>query len=236
MTDVKIAQILPTTLIDYPGKVAALIYTPICNFRCPFCHNSELVLPERIRKLRLIPEDDVLYFLREREKFLDALSITGGEPTLQEDLPRFIERAKRLGLLVKLDTNGSHPEVLKELFDNQLLDYVAMDIKGPSWRYDELVGTHVDLEAIRRSIQIIIDRAPDYEFRTTGAPTITAKDIEGAVSLIAGAKRYFLQQFVVPTGKDLVDPAWNQKTALPEGELRALWERIKGNFTEGGVR
>jgi len=231
-----IAYLLSTTLIDYPGKVAAVCFTTGCNFRCPFCHNSELVLPERIRKLRLIPENDVLYFLREREKFLDALCITGGEPTLQEDLPHFIERVKRIGLLVKLDTNGSHPEVLKELFDNHLLDYVAMDIKGPSWRYDELAGIHVDLEAIRRSIQIIIDRAPDYEFRTTTAPTITAKDIKEAVSLIAGAKRYFLQQFVIPTDKDLVDPAWNQKTALSEAELRALWERTKGNFTEGGVR
>jgi len=232
----KIAQILPTTLIDYPNRVAALIYTPLCNFRCPFCHNSELVLPEKIRKLKLISENDIFYLLREREKFLDALCITGGEPTLQDELPRFIERAKRLGLLVKLDTNGSNPGVLEELFDNKLLDYVAMDIKGPSWRYDELAGIHVDLEAIRRSIQVIIDRAPDYEFRTTVAPTITAEELEETASLVQGAKRYFLQQFVVPTGKDLVDPAWNQKTALPERELRALWEGIKGNFTEGGVR
>jgi len=228
--------VLPTTLIDYPGKVAALAFTAGCNFRCPFCHNCELVLPEKIKKLKLIPENEVLYFLREREKFLDALCITGGEPTLQEDLPRFIERAKRLGLLVKLDTNGSHPEVLKELFDNQLLDYVAMDLKGPAARYDEMAGVHVDMAAITRSIRLIIEQAPDYEFRTTTAPTITAKDIKETVSLIAGAKRYYLQQFVVPTDKDLVDPAWNQKTALSEGELRALWERIKGNFTAGGVR
>jgi len=232
----RIAYVLPTTLIDYPGKVAALAFTAGCNFRCPFCHNCELVLPEKIKKLKLIPENEVLYFLREREKFLDALCITGGEPTLQEDLPRFIERAKRLGLLVKLDTNGSHPEVLKELFDAHLLDYIAMDLKGPAARYDEMAGVHVDMAAITRSIRLIIDRAPDYEFRTTTAPTITAKDIKEAVSLIAGAKRYFLQQFVVPTGKDLVDPAWNQKTALPERELRALWEGIKENFTEGGVR
>jgi len=232
----RIAYVLPTTLIDYPGKVAALAFTAGCNFRCPFCHNCELVLPEKIKKLKLIPENEVLYFLREREKFLDALCITGGEPTLQEDLPRFIERAKRLGLLVKLDTNGSHPEVLEELLDAHLLDYIAMDLKGPAARYDEMAGVHVDMAAITRSIRLIIDRAPDYEFRTTTAPTITAKDIKEAVSLIAGAKRYFLQQFVVPTGKDLVDPAWNQKTALPERELRALWEGIKENFTEGGVR
>ena len=109
----KIAQLLPTTLIDYPGKVAALAYTAGCNFRCPFCHNSELVLPEKIQTMPLIPENDILYFLRERGNFLDALSITGGEPTLHDDLPRFIKRVKQLGLLVKLDTNGSRPEVLR---------------------------------------------------------------------------------------------------------------------------
>lgn len=232
----KIAQILPTTLIDYPNRVAALIYTPLCNFRCPFCHNSELVLPEKIRKLQLIPENDILYFLREREKFLDALCITGGEPTLHDDLPRFIERVKRIGLLVKLDTNGSRPEVLEELFDNHLLDYVAMDIKGPAHRYDDLAGVHLDLDAVRRSIKLIMERAPDYEFRTTVAPTITAKNIEDTVELVQGAKRYFLQQFVAPTDKDLVDPAWNKKTALSKAELEAVWERIKKNFPDGGVR
>jgi len=232
----KIAQILPTTLIDYPNRVAALIYTPLCNFRCPFCHNSELVLPEKIRKLQLIPENDILYFLREREKFLDALCITGGEPTLQEDLSRFIERVKQLGLLVKLDTNGSRPEVLKELFDNHLVDYVAMDVKGPAKRYSGLAGVHVDLDAVHRSIKLIIDRAPDYEFRTTVAPTITAKNIEATVELVQGAKRYFLQAFVVPEGKDLVDPSWNEKSALSKKELETVWERIKKNFPDGGVR
>lgn len=232
----KIAQILPTTLIDYPNRVAALIYTPLCNFRCPFCHNSELVLPEKIRKLQLIPENDILYFLREREKFLDALCITGGEPTLQDDLPRFIEWVKRIGLLVKLDTNGSRPEVLKELFDNHLLDYVAMDVKGPAKRYSELAGVHVDLDAVRHSVKLIMDRAPDYEFRTTVAPTITVEDIEDTVALVQGAKRYFFQTFVTPTDKDLVDPAWNEKTALSKTELEAVWERIKGNFSDGGVR
>ncbi len=127
----RIAHILPTTLIDYPRKVAALIYTPSCNFRCPFCHNPELVLPERIALLNPIPEDRVLALLAERKGFLDALAITGGEPTLHHDLSRFIGEVKRLGYLVKLDTNGSHPEVLAGLFDAGLLDYVAMDVKAP---------------------------------------------------------------------------------------------------------
>ena len=232
----KIAQLLPTTLIDYPGKVAALAYTAGCNFRCPFCHNSELVLPEKIKTMPLIPENDVLYFLRERGNFLDALSITGGEPTLHDDLPRFIKRVKQLGLLVKLDTNGSRPEVLKELFDDHLLDYVAMDVKGPAERYSELAGVTVDLGAIGRSIKLIMHNAPDYEFRTTVAPTITPEDIENTVELVQGAKRYFLQAFVVPEGKDLVDPTWNEKRALSKTELEGVWEKIRRNFPDGGVR
>jgi len=186
--------------------------------------------------MQLIPENDILYFLRERGNFLDALSITGGEPTLHDDLPRFIKRVKQLGLLVKLDTNGSRPEVLKELFDNHLVDYVAMDVKGPATRYSELAGVHVDLDAIRRSIKLIMDRAPDYEFRTTVAPTITAKDIEDTVELVEGAKRYFLQAFVVPEGKDLVDPSWNGKTGLSKTELESVWKGIEESFPDGGVR
>jgi pyruvate formate lyase activating enzyme len=232
----KIAHLLPTTLIEYPGKVAALVYTPGCDFRCPFCHNAELVLPEKIPSLQLIPETELFYFLRERGNFLDALSITGGEPTLHDDLPRFIERVKQMGLLVKLDTNGVRPDVLEGLLKNRLLDYVAMDIKGPAARYSELAGVNVDLDAIERSIRLIIDRAPDYEFRTTVAPTLATEDIREAIKLINGAKRYFLQRFVVPAGKDLVDAAWGNRTALSEAGLRTAWMEIKGRFADGGVR
>jgi len=232
----KIASIFPTTLIDYPGHVAALIFTAGCNYRCPFCHNSELVLPEKIRALSLIPEADVFSVLKERQKFLDGVVITGGEPAIQPDLARFIERAKKLSYLVKLDTNGSRPEVLEQLLEAQLLDYVAMDLRGSAARYDELAGVRVDLDAIERSIRLIIDQAPDYEFRTTVAPTMTAEDITDAISLITGAKRYVLQRFVTPTEKEIVDPSWKGKVALSEGELYTLWEAIKGNFSQGGVR
>ena len=232
----KIAQLLPTTLIEYPGKVAALIYTSGCNFRCPFCHNSELVLPDKVKALRCIPEDDVLYFLRERQGFLDALAITGGEPTLQPDLAEFLARVKGIGYLIKLDTNGSNPEVLARLFDEKLVDYVAMDVKGPEERYSELAGVNVDTDAIKETIRLIIDRAPDYEFRTTVAPTITANEIEETTQLIKGAKRYFLQAFVVPEGKEIVDPSWSDLSALSKEELRAVWGRIKDRFPEGGVR
>lgn len=232
----KIAQLLPTTLIEYPGRVSALIYTAGCNFRCPFCHNSELVLPERIRGLSFIPADEVLALLKDRVGFLDALSITGGEPTLQPDLAEFLTRVKSLGYLVKLDTNGSNPDVLARLLDKRLVDYVAMDIKGPADRYTELSGVNVNLDTIRRTIRFIIDRAPDYEFRTTVAPTITADEIEETTRLIKGAKRYFLQTFIVPEGKEIVNPNWSGWTALSKEELHAVWENIKGRFPEGGVR
>ena len=232
----KIAQLLPTTLIEYPGKVAALIYTAGCNFRCPFCHNSELVLPDKVKALRCIPEDDVLYFLRERQGFLDALAITGGEPTLQPDLAEFLARVKGIGYLIKLDTNGSNPGVLARLFDEKLVDYVAMDVKGPEERYSELAGVNVDTDAVKETIRLIIDRAPDYEFRTTVAPTITADEVEETTRLIQGAKRYFLQAFVVPEGKEIVDPSWSDLSALSKEELRAVWERIRDRFPEGGVR
>jgi len=232
----KIAALVPTTLIDYPQRVAALLYTAGCNFRCPFCHNSELVLPEEVSRQSLIQENEIVALLTDRQTFLDGLVITGGEPTLQSDLVPFIERVKRLGLLVKLDTNGTRPEILEALLEARLLDYVAMDLKGPATRYDELAGVPVEIDTINQAICLIIDRAPDYEFRTTVAPTLTADDLEQAAAWIAGAKRYVLQPFVLPEGKHLVEPSWETKAALSEGELRTVWERIKPRFGSGGVR
>ncbi len=232
----KIASVSPTTLIDYPDRVAALVYTAGCNYRCPFCHNAELVLPEKIRKLPFISEEEVFKLFKEQQGFLDGVVITGGEPAIQPDLARFIGRAKKLNYLVKLDTNGSRPEVLEQLLEAQLLNYVAMDLKGPPARYDELAGVRVDLDAIEQSIRLIMEQAPDYEFRTTVAPTMTLRDIEATAALVSGAKRYILQRFVAPHEKDLVDPSWRGKVALSEGELHTLWEAIKDNFSEGEVR
>ena len=233
---VKIAAVVPTTLIDYPDRVAALVYTAGCNLRCPFCHNSELVLPEAVNGLSLIQENALVAMLTDRQTFLDGVVITGGEPTIQSDLRQFIEWIKGLDLLVKLDTNGTRPEVLEALLEAHLLDYVAMDLKAPTARYDELTGVRVDPDAIERSIHLILERAPDYEFRTTAAPTLTAEDLEQAAAWIAGAKRYILQPFVLPEGKRLVEPSWETKAALSEGELHAVWDRIEPRFGDGGVR
>lgn len=232
----RIASLLPTTLIDYPGKVAALIYTPSCNFRCPFCHNPELVLPERVALLDPIPEEEVLALLEERRGFLDALAITGGEPTLQPDLVRFVAGVKRLGYLVKLDTNGSHPELLAELFDKGLIDYVAMDVKSPPARYSEVVRAPIDPAVIDRSIRLIVERAPDYEFRTTAAPGLTEGDIRAIADWIAGASRYVLQLFSIPYEKGLVDPSFIGREALSAAELEAVWSTISRRFSGGGIR
>ncbi|GAG15968.1 unnamed protein product, partial [marine sediment metagenome] len=161
----KIAAVVPTTLIDYPDRMAASVYTAGCNLRCPFCHNSELVLPEEVSRLSLIQENEIVALLTDRQAFLDGVVISGGEPTIQSDLLRFTEQIKSLGFLVKLDTNGTRPEVLEALLEARLLDYVAMDLKGPATRYDELVGVPVEIDTIKRAIRLIIDRAPDYEFR-----------------------------------------------------------------------
>ncbi len=222
-----------TTLIDYPGKVATTLFTVGCNFRCPSCHNPELVDPDRFAPV--LSESEILDRLRERVRFIDGVAISGGEPTIQPALRSFVERLKDLGLLVKLDTNGSRPEVLRALFEAQRVDFVAMDVKAPLDAYDRLTGIASDVGAIDESIRLILDRAPDYEFRTTVAPTVSREDVFRIAERIAGAKRYVLQAFRVPeTG--LVDPTWEEKVALPVDELDALWDEIRPQFDDGGVR
>ena len=130
-----------TTLVDYPGKVAATIFTTGCNFRCPYCHNPELVLPELIKKQPKITEKEILDFLKERQKLLEGICITGGEPAIQPDLIDFVKKVKDLGFLIKIDTNGSCPDVLNNLIEEKLIDYVAMDIKAPKEKYEILVKT-----------------------------------------------------------------------------------------------
>ena len=232
----ELAHLVPTSLLDYPDRVAAVLFTAGCNFRCPFCYNAELVLPEKTRELRLTGVEEVLRVLEERRGFLDGVVITGGEPTLQSGLRGFIREVGRLGLLVKLDTNGSRPEVLEDLLAAGLVDYVAMDVKAPPARYSELAGVPADLSAIERSIRLVRERAPDYEFRTTVAPGLVAEDIREIAALLAGSRRWFLQPFVVPEGKDLVDPACGARPALVRSDLLRIWEEASTGSLGGGVR
>ncbi|TSC53635.1 MAG: pyruvate formate lyase activating enzyme [Parcubacteria group bacterium LiPW_39] len=165
------------TLIDYPGKIAATVFTVGCNFDCPFCHNPELVDPQKIKKQPRIAEKYFFEFLDDRRGMLEGVCITGGEPTLQPDLPDFISQIKNLGFLVKLDTNGTNPTMLEKLLAANLVDFVAMDIKAPLEKYKKVAGKNVSLENIQRSVELT-RRAPDYEFRTTVLPALhSRKDI-----------------------------------------------------------
>ena len=154
-----------TTLLDYPGLVAATIFTGACNFRCPYCHNAELVLNPSSQPI--IPEEEILAHLKKRRGITQGVCITGGEPTLQKDLKDFIKKLKELELKVKLDSNGYKPEVLKDLVKEGLLDYVAMDVKAPLDEYDIIAGVKLDSSKLKESIDFLIEGHVPYEFRTT---------------------------------------------------------------------
>jgi pyruvate formate lyase activating enzyme len=183
------------TLIDYPGKIAATVFTVGCNFLCPYCHNSELVDSEKIKNQPRINESEIFKFLATRQGLLEGVCITGGEPTLQNDLPAFIKQIKDLGFFVKLDTNGSNPQMLASLLEAKLVDFVAMDIKAPLEKYKKVVGSGINLEDIQRSVDLV-RQAPDYEFRTTVLPALhTRRDILSIGRWLQGSKKYYLQQF-----------------------------------------
>lgn len=186
------------TLIDYPGKVATIVFTAGCNLRCGYCHNSEFVLPEKIQKIShdFISENIFFRFLKTRVGFIDGVVICGGEPTIHADLPDFCRKIKEAGFLVKLDTNGSKPKVLEKLLDEKLVDYIAMDIKYPLGRYEVVSGRKIDIDLYRASIDIIRARLPEYEFRTTVIKgTHTSEDIENITQTISGARYYYLQNY-----------------------------------------
>lgn len=216
----RVAGLQKLTLIDYPGKLACTVFTFGCNFRCPWCYSRELVLPEEIAKYEGLSEAEFLKFLKERQGLLEAVCFCGGEPTLQKDLAKLIKKVKQMGYLVKLDTNGSNPEALKDLFKKKLLDYVAMDIKATigaqtqnsparigyaegvaggklkCQSYDEAIGVKVDLDKIRQSIELIKNSGVDYEFRTTIVPGFHDKEVVLEIAKgLSPAKRYYLQSF-----------------------------------------
>ena len=181
------------TLLDYPGKVACILFTKGCNFRCPFCHNGSLV---RADEIQTIADTEILTFLKKRQGILEGVCITGGEPLLHSGLKEFIKEVKKLGYSVKLDTNGSFPDKLKSLVEEGLLDYVAMDIKNSFAKYPLTCGVETDIENIKQSIEFLMSDAVDYEFRTTLVKELhTFDDIEEIGKSIKGAKRYFLQNF-----------------------------------------
>ena len=189
-----IKAFLPASVIEYPEHIAGVIYVGDCNFRCPFCHNVDLVLhPDRLPD---IDPANVLARLESRHGFIDAVTITGGESTVQADLTEFLSDVRELGLAVKLDTNGYRPDVLQDCLNRRLVDYVAMDIKSRLEAYTLAAGVAVRTERLEQSVQLLLNSGIEHEFRTTVVPGLTTTtDIEGIVTLIDGAKRYYLQCF-----------------------------------------
>ena len=199
-----------TTLLDYPGKVATTLFTGGCNFRCPYCHNKDLVVnPSQMDAFSI---DDIMDHLRNKRKVLDCVCITGGEPTLQPDLYDFIVQIKELGLLVKLDTNGTNPDILGRLISNGLLDYVAMDIKHSRERYNDVAcQTHFDLAAIDASTKLILNSQIDYEFRTTCIKELhSSEDFHSIGEWLNDAKAYFLQCY--RESENVINPIFSAPT------------------------
>jgi pyruvate formate lyase activating enzyme len=229
----QIGGLQKTTLIDYPGKIAATVFLVGCNFRCPFCYSSELVLPEKIENQPKIPEKDFFKFLRERKGLLDGLVLCGGEPTLNKELPNFIKKIKKMGYFVKLDTNGSNPKLLEKLINEKLVDYVAMDIKGPKEKYYKIVGmlegeNEKIIKNIEKSINVLKEGKVDYEFRSTIVPALhTKEDVIEMAKWIRGAKRYYLQNF---RAEKTIDPSFENIKSYPQEYLLEIRNAIAPFF------
>lgn len=228
----KIQGLAKLTLLDFPGRVACTVFFGGCNLRCPFCHNAGLVLSPA--QYDQIDEEALYSFLKKRKGVLDGVAITGGEPLLQPELARMMRRIRELGYAVKLDTNGTFPERLGALLAEGLVDYVAMDIKNDEAHYAETAGVPVDLDAVKASIRLIQEKAPDYEFRTTVVSAFhTCDSIRGAAELIRGAKRYFLQKFIDSgallkpgltgcTREEMEKMAEKAREIIPDTQLRGV--------------
>jgi pyruvate formate lyase activating enzyme len=217
----KIGGIHKCSLIDYPGKICTILFAQGCNFRCPYCHNPQLVAPELYDDP--LRQERIFDFLLQRRGKLDAVTISGGEPTLQPGLTAFIRRIKDLSFAVKLDTNGSRPDVLRELISGELLDFIAMDLKAPLARYADVVGTPVATDAIRESIRLIMESGVEYEFRTTWVPGLLSPgDLTEMAQAVQGAARYVIQRFVPDRTLDPRLGSGSPPAAPPPERLAAL--------------
>lgn len=214
----KIGGLQKLSLVDYPHHTAVALFAIGCNMRCGYCHNPELVLPERYADA--IPEKDILAFLASRVGRVEGVVISGGEPTIHDDLPDFIRRVKSLGFLVKLDTNGTNPLMMRQLFSEGLLDYVAMDIKASLARYQEVVARPIDVDDIVETIGIIKSSGVDHEFRTTLVKSqVSPSDLDEIGRLVKGSPRYALQRF--RPGRTL-NPQFAKAATYTDEELAGL--------------
>ncbi len=228
----KIGGFQPQSLIEYPGKVSSVVFLSGCNFRCPFCHNFDLVLPDKIKKMKGGDERRILSRLK-GDKLLDAVCVTGGEPTLQEDLPDFLKKVKGMGLSVALETNGSRPEAIEELIKRKLIDRVMMDIKSCREEYDKASGVDVDMEKIQKSIDMIREMK-DYEFRMTVVPKLHDKDVLIKIGeWLKGSKTFVLQQF---KPDKTLDKSFQCVKPYTEEKLKQFKKELKPYFGRVSVR
>lgn len=214
------------SLIDFPGRISAIIFTQGCNFRCPYCHNPQLVDPKLYRPCLF--SKDILDFLAHRRGKLDAVTITGGEPTLQEDLIPLIQKIRKMGFAVKLDSNGSRPAVLDRLLKERLLDFISLDIKAPRDKYSQVVKVQIDAGVIAQSVRLVLESKIPQEFRTTVVKSmLTPKDILTIAKEIAGARRYVLQRF---QSAQTLEPEFAVEQSFPEEELLKLKKQLEKIF------
>ncbi|MCS7134713.1 MAG: anaerobic ribonucleoside-triphosphate reductase activating protein [Candidatus Pacearchaeota archaeon] len=218
-----IASLQKQSLIEYPGKISSVIFLAGCNLRCGFCYVPDLVVEEKIRKIRPIKEEEVLSFLKKRKKFLDAVVITGGEPTINKELPTFIEKIKKIGYCVGIETNGTVPSMLSKLINKQLVDYVALDIKHDLIfkKYNEICGgllTKKMFSNVAKSIRMLLNGDIAYEFRTTLVKEFhTKKDILNVCKKIRKARVYYLQNY-----KENENVAKKKFTPFSEEEIEEI--------------
>lgn len=225
----KFSGFVKTTLIDYPDTLASVVYLPKCNFRCGYCHNSDLVFYHSTE----YDEELIINHLKKRKGIIDGIVITGGEPSLHNDLFKFMEKVKDLGVKVKLDTNGYKPDVIKEIIDNNLVDYIAMDIKNTYRNYEKTISiNNFSYENIKESINIIINSGIEYEFRTTLIKEFHSTfDVLEMGNLINGAKKYVLQQYEY-SDKQIIDKKYSFFTVE---EMEVLKNELKLAYNIGEI-
>ena len=226
-----------TTLIDFPGRVACTIFTIGCNFRCPFCHNKDLITKDLFKKsgIKIVQENDFFQFLEKRKKILDGVCITGGEPTLQPDLLKFCQRIKDLGLEVKLDSNGSNPGILKNLIVKKAVDFIAMDVKAAFNEYKKVIGVKFPIAKIKESIKLIFQSGLEYEFRTTMVPGIhnkknmgrlaaDLKKVTQSLTINNQSLNYFLQSF---RPKNCLNPEYLKIKPFTTREIENMLQAVQ---------
>jgi pyruvate formate lyase activating enzyme len=229
-----IAHIEKTSLLDFPGEVASTLFTIGCNFRCPFCYNRSLVIPEEFPHQRISAEQAIDELIR-RKAFVGAVVITGGEPTIHPELPWFLGALKKEGFKVKLDSNGTNPEMLRELYSKELLDYVAMDIKSSLDHYGDASGVSIDIADIKESTRVIRSSGVPYEFRTTVVPGLHDLDrIEAIGKWLEGAEKYILQPFLPQ--ESTIDKEYAVKKPFDDKALQAMVSAAKPYFKKVELR